>query len=559
MTEAKKRFDDSMTMEELLGSTPSIEQGQIVQGEVVSLDGKFAYLNVGGKVEGRVFLNEFANAPSLGEKYDVLIKSARLSEGMYQLSRRAAVQMEKWKSFEVWATAGNEKVQGHIVKRLPNGALVEFDGVTGFLPIKEAGDIRIKDDDASKKLYDFKVIQIDQKKKNVILSRKIIVDEIKEKAWNEISAKYNEGDVVQGVVSSFADFGTFISINGYEALLHNNDLSWSKGVKRKNILKVGDTGKFKILSMDRENRKIALGIKQLSSDPWESIDKKYRAGDRVKGIVSTVTSFGIFVEIESGIEGLVSSSEMSWLKRIVNPKEIYKKDDEVSAVIIDVNKEERRLAMSVKQAETNPVSDYISKNPVGSVVTGKVERIAPFGLFVSLTKDIDALVHVSDISWDDEKVDLSGKFKSGDSLDVKILSANVDEMKISCGIKQLTSSPWEAVKDKFPPRSKVEGTVSSITSFGVFVKLDDKIEGLVHMSELSRSRIDDANSSFKIGDKVNAVVLDVDVDKKKISLSIKGYDILTEKEEMSKIIGKNSISNTASIADLLKNKLEKSN
>ncbi|HQA51994.1 MAG TPA: S1 RNA-binding domain-containing protein [Spirochaetota bacterium] len=558
MTEANKRFDDSMTMEELLNSTPSIEQGKIVQGEVVSVDSKFAYLNIGGKVEGKVFLNEFDKTPEQGEKHDVLIKSSRLSEGMYQLSKRAVVQIEKWKNFEAWASAGNERVNGKLIKKLPNGAVVEFDGVTGFLPIKEAGDIRIKDDDSFSRSYEFKVIQIDLKKKNVILSRKMVVDEIKEKAWSEISSKYKEGDVVSGTVVSFADFGTFVSINGYEALLHNNDLSWSKGVKRKNILKIGDKGEFKILSMDLENRKIALGIKQMTADPWETIDKKYRAGDKVKGTVTTVTSFGIFAEIENGIEGLVSSGEISWIKKIVNPKELYKKDDVVSAVITDINKAERRISLSIKQAEVNPFVDYLSKNRVGSVVDSKVARIAPFGLFVNLANDIDALVHVSDLSWDDEKVDLASNYKPGDSLKVKILSANSDEMKISCGIKQLTRSPWEDVKEKFPPRSKVSGTVSSITSFGVFVKLDDKVEGLVHLSELSRNKIEDVNSVFKIGDSVNAVVLDVDVDKKKISLSIKGFDIMSEKEELSKVMGGNT-SNTASIADLLKNKMEKAN
>ncbi|HPY02567.1 MAG TPA: S1 RNA-binding domain-containing protein [Spirochaetota bacterium] len=558
MTEANKRFDDSMTMEELLNSTPSIEQGKIVQGEVVSVDSKFAYLNIGGKVEGKVFLNEFDKTPEQGEKHDVLIKSSRLSEGMYQLSKRAVVQIEKWKNFEAWASAGNERVNGKLIKKLPNGAVVEFDGVTGFLPIKEAGDIRIKDDDSFSRSYEFKVIQIDLKKKNVILSRKMVVDEIKEKAWSEISSKYKEGDVVSGTVVSFADFGTFVSINGYEALLHNNDLSWSKGVKRKNILKIGDKGEFKILSMDLENRKIALGIKQMTADPWDTIDKKYRAGDKVKGTVTTVTSFGIFAEIENGIEGLVSSGEISWIKKIVNPKELYKKDDVVSAVITDINKAERRISLSIKQAEVNPFVDYLSKNRVGSVVDSKVARIAPFGLFVNLANDIDALVHVSDLSWDDEKVDLASNYKPGDSLKVKILSANSDEMKISCGIKQLTRSPWEDVKEKFPPRSKVSGTVSSITSFGVFVKLDDKVEGLVHLSELSRNKIEDVNSVFKIGDSVNAVVLDVDVDKKKISLSIKGFDIMSEKEELSKVMGGNT-SNTASIADLLKNKMEKAN
>ena len=296
----------------------------------------------------------------------------------------------------------------------------------------------------------------------------------------------------------------------------------------------------------------------MTADPWETIEKKYRAGDKVKGTVTTVTSFGIFAEIENGIEGLVSSGEISWIKKIVNPKELYKKDYVVSAVITDINKAERRISLSIKQAEVNPFVDYLAKNRVGSVVDSKVARIAPFGLFVNLANDIDALVHVSDLSWDDEKVDLASKYKPGDSLKVKILSANSDEMKISCGIKQLTRSPWEDVKEKFPPRSKVSGTVSSITSFGVFVKLDDKVEGLVHLSELSRNKIEDVNSAFKIGDSVNAVVLDVDVDKKKISLSIKGFDIMSEKEELSKVMG-GSTSNTASIADLLKNKMEKAN
>lgn len=553
MTGQKEQFDDSMSMEELLNSAPDVEQGKILTGEIVSVDDRYAYVNIGGKVDGRVFLNEFERTPEIGERYDVLVKSNRLTEGMYALSRKAAVAQERWKKFEKWAETGHETVSGRLLKRVNNGAIIEFDGVTGFLPMKEAGDIRFKDETSFSREYDFKVIEIDHSRKNVVLSRKVFVDEIKNRAWDEISEKYKEGDTVSGTVSSFADFGTFVDLNGYEALLHNNDLSWSKGIKRKSLLKIGDSAQFRILSIDRENRKIALGLKQMTEDPWESVVRRYAVGSKIEGTVTTVTSFGIFVELEPGIEGLVSSSEISWTRKMVNPKETYSRDMKVSAVILDINTTDRRISLSIKQAERNPIEQLGEQYSEGTIVDATVARIASFGVFVNLAPDVDGLVHISDISWDETKIDLQSRFKPGDKLQVKILHISPEEMRVSCGIKQLTRSPWEAVREKYPPRSKVEGVISSITSFGIFVKLEDNIEGLVHTSEISRKRIDDIGAHFKIGDPVTALVLDVDVNRKKISLSMKSLEIITEKEELNKIMG-GTVSNTASIADLLKGK-----
>ena len=356
---------------------------------------------------------------------------------------------------------------------------------------------------------------------------------------------------MKGKISRFVDFGAFVDLGGFEALLHNNDLTWKKVYKKKKIIEVGQEREFRILSINREDRKISLGLKQLAADPWTTLASRYSEGSRIDGTVTTVTGFGVFVEIEDGIEGLVIPGECSWSKKPVAPKDLFKKGDQVPVIVTGIDLENRKLSLSIRQAQANPWDDIERTYPAGTVMKTKVKRVVSFGVFVEIENEIDGLVHISDVTWDDGEINLQERFKPGDPVEFKILGVDKHEMKISCGIKQLTASPWEAIREKYPPRSKVTGTVTNITSFGLFVRLEDNVEGLVHVSEASRRKTDNIADLFKVGDVVNAVVLNVDTDRKKISLSIKAFDIVSEKEELKKIMTSSS-SSTATIGDLLK-------
>lgn len=552
-----EQFDDSMTMESLLESTPEIESGQVFKGEVVSVDEKFVYVNIGRKNEGRALLSEFDVTPAPGDQIDVVLKTGKLQDGAHVLSHRAAKAVAQWKRFMESAPAEGAVVKGSIKKFTGKGAIVQLAEVTAFLPLSHAGDIRLKESEGKEDSFNFKILSIDPKKNSVILSRSEILAEEKARAWNEIISTFNEGDVVKGKISRFVDFGAFVDLGGFEALLHNNDLTWKKVYKKKKIIEVGQEREFRILTINREDRKISLGLKQLAPDPWTTIRSRFEEGMRVEGAVTTVTGFGIFVEIEDGIEGLVIPSECSWSKKPVSPKDLYKKGDAVAVIVTGIDLDNRKLSLSIRQAMPNPWDDIERKYPAGTVMKSKVKRVVSFGVFVEIESDIDGLVHISDITWDDGEVNLQERFKPGDEIEFKILGVDKYEMKISCGIKQLTPSPWEAIRVKYPPRSKVTGTVTNITSFGVFVRLEDNVEGLVHVSEASRRKTDNVNDLFKVGDTVNAVVLNVDTDRKKISLSIKAFDIVSEKEELRKIMTASS-SGTATIGDLLKLKNEES-
>ncbi|MGL4369442.1 MAG: 30S ribosomal protein S1, partial [Spirochaetota bacterium] len=349
-----EQFDDSMTMESLLESAPEIESGQVFTGEVVSVDGKFVYVNIGRKNEGRVYLNEFDTIPNPGDQIDVVMKSGKLQDGAHMLSHRAAKAIAQWKRFSESGLAEGSIVKGAIKKFTGKGAIVQLDGITAFLPLSQAGDIRLKESEGKDDSFSFKILSVDAKKNSVILSRSEILSQEKERAWIEIIARYKEGDLIKGKISRFVDFGAFVDLGGFEALLHNNDLTWKKVYKKKKIIEVGQEREFCILSINLEERKISLGLKQLSEDPWKTLLSRISEGAKVEGVVTTVTGFGVFVEIEDGIEGLVIPAECSWSKKPVAPKDLYKKGDAVSVVVTGIDMENRKLSLSIRQTLANP-------------------------------------------------------------------------------------------------------------------------------------------------------------------------------------------------------------
>ena len=420
--------------------------------------------------------------------------------------------------------------------------------INAFLPYSLTGDLKTLSESSEE--YIFTIKSFDSRKKSVVVSRKDYLDEESKKNWELFIQQYKEGDIVEGEVVKFVEFGAFVRIAGIDALLHRNDMSWKKVFKQRKLLKIGEKTDFIILSINGEAGKISLGLKQLKEDPWSRIEEKYQPGSTVSGKVVTVTPVGAFVEIEEDVEGFVSNSELSWTKNNASAKDYFNKNDVLDFQILNINSEDKKISLGYKQLQSNPWDTIDERFPIGTILKKPVKKVVKFGYFVELEPGIDGLIHVSDITWDDTVKDPVSLYKSGSEVEFIILDINKIEMKISCGIKQLTRSPWDIVKEKYPPRTHVKGVVSGITQFGVFIKLDDDIEGLVHISEVSRNRVENLGDYFKVGQPVEAVVLDVDTAKKRLSLSIKHFEIMSEKEEVSKILNKTR-PNTVTLGDMI--------
>jgi small subunit ribosomal protein S1 len=546
---------DSIDMESVADSAlEEVEAGKIISGTVVRTDRDYVYVNVGMKSDGRVPVSEFDPLPMPGEAIDLILKSRKFVDGMYECSARAAERGKKWKAFIEWYRAGNRVITGRIKSSSNSGKMVTCMGMQAFLPFSLVGDLKAVVSDENE--YEFLVKSVDEKKNSFVISRRDYIDEQRKKTWETFIASHKTGDTVTGEVMRFVEFGAFVRIDGVDALLHRNDMSWKKVFKQRKIFKQGDVRQFIILDIKTEEGKVSLGFKQLYEDPWLTAGDRYIEGAIVEGEVVTMTRFGAFVELEEGIEGFVPGGELSWIKTGVKPEEIFEKGERYKFYVTGINGEEKRISLSYKKQFGNPWETLKERYRAGTVLTGKITRVARFGLFVEIEEGIDGLVHVSDLSWDDQPSEALNKYKAGENLEIKILEVKPSEMKISCGVKQLQRSPWELIREKYPVRSRVEGVVSSITAFGVFVKLEENVEGLVHISEVSNTRVENLEDRFKPGDRVSAVVLDIDVSKKRLSLSIKHYEKISEKEEFDKIM-KGTKPSAVTLGDMIDLKWDK--
>lgn len=546
-------INENIDMEHVADSTmEDIQPGVIVQGEIVTIDSEYAYVNVGTKTDGRIPIHEFDAKPEIGDVVPVMLQNKRMIDGMCQFSKNSACAELQWKKFMEWFNEGHKTIMGKIKSSINKGKLIDCNGVIAFLPFSLTADLKNKNESDIE--YEFKIKSIDKKKKSIVLSRKEFLDEELESRWDNFTAKYKAGDIVKGEGIKYVEFGIFVRVEGIDALLHRNDMSWKKVFKQRKVLKLGKEQEFVILDINRADRRISLGLKQLAEDPWLSINDRYKQGDRVSGRVVTLTNHGAFVEIDDGVEGFVNNTDLTWNKGGFNAKDILAKGESYEFMVLDINQADRKLTLGYKQLRTNPWDTINERFPVGSIHRKKIKKIVKFGMFVELEEGIDGLIHISDINWDDVKA-VPGTFAAGDEVEFKILDINKSDMKIACGIRQLSKSPWEEIRQKYPPRTRVDGTVSGITPFGLFVKLENDIEGLVHISEVSRKRIENLEDHYKTGDAVSAVVLDVDVDKKRLSLSIKSFDSATEKEELEKIM-KGTRPSTVTLGDFVNINLE---
>ncbi len=511
-----------------------LEEGSIVKGKVVKIRDEDVVVDVNFKSEGQIPIEEFLdhNGKLLineGDEIEVFVVKKNDDEGVIVLSfdkaRKVRIldELEKLQSEE-------KNVPGKIIKRVKGGYTVEIKGMEAFLPGSHVDLRPVPDMDALVgKSFDFRILKINRKRTNVIVSRRVILEEERERKRKELLETLQEGQIVTGKVKNITDYGVFIDLGGLDGLLHITDMSWKRIKHPKEMVKIGDELKLKVIKFDRKEEKVSLGLKQLYPDPWENIEEKYPVGKRCKGKVTNIVDYGAFVELEDGVEGMVHISEMSWTKKLKRPSQIVKLGDEVEVVVLEVDKENKKISLGMKQVKPNPWDVVVEKYPVGTIVEAPIKNITDFGIFVGIEEGIDGLIHISDISWTKKIHHPKELFKVGDVVRAKVLTVDKENEKFTLGIKQLTEDPWKKVPEKYPEGSVVSGKVTNVTDFGIFVEVEEGIEGLVHLSELSPKKVKKPSDLYKVGDEVTAKVIRVSAEDRKLGLSIKRY--LEEKEK----------------------------
>jgi small subunit ribosomal protein S1 len=512
-------------------SVRQLQPGQVIQGTVVEMTDATAIVDIGYKSEGRISLDELRDKEGnitvkVGDELSVLLVSLEDRYGNIILSKKRADQVKLWEDMEKSYEEG-KTVEGTIVQRVKGGFHVEINGIMAFLPNSQVDlrPVRNPEKLIGSRL-EFRVLKYSKPKNNVVISRRVILEEGREKLKGETLAKLEEGAIVEGVVKNITDYGAFIDLGGIDGLVHLTELSWGKVSHPSQILKTGDKIRVQILKFNREENKIFLGLKQTMPDPWQSVSEKYPLGSKVKGRVVNLADYGAFVEIEGGLEALIHISEMSWTK-LRHPSQKLKVGDEVEVVVLDIDKEGRRMSLGLKQAEINPWEDLDKRYPKGSRIKGVVKNMTDFGLFVGVEDGIDGLVHISDLSW--KKVNHPSElFTKGQEVEAIVLSVDKGAQRFSLSTKLVEKNPWEAVDERYKPGMILEGKVTSIADFGAFVEIEEGLEGLVHISELNRGKKKGAEISE--GGRVEVEVLNVDPEEKKIGLSIRSVKKEPNKE-----------------------------
>jgi len=495
----------------------------LLKGTVVSISGDYVIVDVGLKSEGQISKEEFEDSGgvSVGDVVEVVLEELEDAEGNIVLSKRKADRIRGWETL-VATKKENDVVEGKCLRKIKGGLLVDI-GVPVFLPASQV-DIRRPGDvgDFVGRTMRALVLKIDLERRNIVISRRRLIEVEREEARKTLLTRIKEGDIVKGHVTNIADFGAFIDLGGIDGLLHVTDMSWGRVSHPSEIVKIGQEVEVKVLNIDREREKIALGLKQREPSPWEEIEKKYPVGARVRGSVVSLMSYGAFVRLEDGIEGLVHVSEMSWTRRINHPSELVQVNQETDVVVLDFNKDKLEISLGMKQCEVNPWDLVAEHYPLGTVITGKVRNLANYGAFIEIESGIDGLLHISDMSWTKKIAHPNELFKKGDEVKCVVIEVDQEKQRVGLGIKQLAEDPWvEAIPGAYRPGMIVKGKITKITNFGVFVELEDGLEGLLHISELSDQKIENPLDVVKPGQEVDVKILRVDTDDRKIGLSLK--------------------------------------
>ena len=518
----------------LYSNASEFDVNQLVKGTVLRIEGEEVLVDIGYKSEGIVHLSEWGpdeQVPQPGEQIEVLLEEVEDDFGLVLLSKRKADRARDW----VWFVANfkeNDRVEGTVVRKIKGGLLVNIargpagpgaQGVNLFLPASQV-DIRRPSDigDYMGRSVECVILKIDETRKNVVVSRRKLIEDVRTDMKKKLLAELEVKQIRKGTVKNIADFGAFVDLGGIDGLLHITDMSWSRIGHPTEMVKIDDEIEVMVLHIDREKEKIALGLKQKLPSPWDEIDKRYPVGSRIRGEVVNVMSYGAFVKLEDGIEGLVHISEMSWTKRVSHPSELVKSGDQVEVVVLGINTEKQEISLGMKQTQPNPWDNVTAKYPIGQVVTGTVRNLTNYGAFIELEEGVDGLLHVSDMSWTRKISHASEMLKKGDSITCQVISVDEQRKRIALGLKQMDQDPWSGpIPDRYAPGTIVNGKVTKITNFGVFVELEEQLEGLLHVSELSDQKVANPEEVVKVGDTIEVKVLRVDTADRKIGLSRK--------------------------------------
>jgi small subunit ribosomal protein S1 len=560
-TGSAKESDDSMesVMDLYEESFKRFAEGEVVTGRIISIDKDHVLVDIGYKSEGQIRLSEFKDergniTAELGDKVEVMVEWWDDEEERVVLSKEKALNIKTWdaikKSYDEDGT-----VKGVISNRVKGGFSVDI-GVQAFLPGSQADLRPIRNlDELVGKTFEFKILKYNRKRSNIVLSRRSLLEKEREDKRSTTLTSIHEGKVVDGIVKNITDYGVFIDLGGVDGLLHITDISWGRVKHPSELFSVGDTIPVKILSFDLEKERVSLGMKQLAADPWSIAAEKYAVGSKVTGVVVSLTDYGAFVELEEGVEGLIHVSEMSWTRKVRHPSKVVSVAEEIEAVVLDIKPESRRISLGMKQVVPNPWDVIAEKYPVGTTIEGKIKNITDFGLFIGIDEGIDGLVHISDISWIKRIKHPSELFKKGDMVQAIVLDIEKESERFSLGIKQLLDDPWTSVAERYQVGKEITGTITNLTDFGVFVELEEGIEGLVHVSEISKEKIKTPVGMFNIGDVITARVMNINSDERRIGLSIKRMEIEDEQSLLSDYVN-NIGPATSTFGEILKENLQ---
>jgi small subunit ribosomal protein S1 len=542
-------------------SLKTIEEGQILRGTVLEITPDHVTVDVGYKSEGQIPMQEFLKRNrkvdvKVGDQIEVLIEKKDSEEGLLILSKEKADKVTIWRDVSRSCREG-EVMEGEVMSKVKGGLSVDIGGVYAFLPGSQIDlkPVRNLDSLIGQRLK-FKVIKFNRKRNNIVLSRRTLLEEERKQLRDETLKNLIEGEIVEGTVKNLTDYGAFVDLGGIDGLLHITDIAWGRIGHPSEKLSVGDRIRVKILHYDREKEKVSLGLKQALPDPWETVQKRYPVGTRMKGRAVNITDYGVFVELEEGVEGLVHISELTWSKKMKHPSKVVHIGDAVEVMVLDCDPTKRRISLGMKQTEPNPWALIEEKYPVGTKVTGKVKTITDFGIFIGFEEGVDGLVHVSEMSWTKKIKHPSELYKKGQEVEALVLNIDPRNERFSLGIKQLMPDPWRDVARRYRRAEVVTGKVTNVTDFGAFIELEEGIEGLVHVSEISREKVEKPSDVLKVGDTVSAVVLHIDPHERRIGLSMKGVADKVEKAEIEKYIS-NQGPPTSTLGELIQEEMER--
>lgn len=527
-------FAELFEMEE---NNKVVEVGNVAFGTIIGEDDECYLVDVGDKAESYIPKSEFRlddmEDIKVGDTIEVFVER-RKDEGGLLLSREKAIAIKVWEDIAKIQEADGT-IQGNIDSRVKGGMSVDI-GVPAFLPYSQIDLRPVKDLDALiGQTYEFKILKFNRKRNNVVISRRAILEEERNKLREQMRSRLEEGQIITGSITNITDYGLFIDMGGMDGLCHITDLSWGRVSHPAKLYKVGQEVEVKVLKYDRDNDRVSLGIKQLREDPWATVTERYPLGEKAVGKVVSITDYGVFVELEEGVEGLIHVSEMTWSKKPRHPSKIVAVGDTIEVMVLNIEPETKRISLGMKQLQPNPWDMVIESYPVGAIIEGKIKNITDFGVFIGIEEGIDGLIHVSDLSWTERIKHPAEKYAKGDTIQAVVLKIDKENERFSLGVKQLTPDPWQTAYNNYPSGTVVEGEITNVTDFGVFVKLEEGIEGLVHISEIPKDKVKSPAEHYSVGDTLKAIVINVSAKDRKIGLSVKTLEDEGEAEAVEKI------------------------